>query len=229
MVPEFTFDDTDPTKPTLWRSGPTNLPSDTDPMIPCKLNNASTLTLDGTGFSMWHSRGLYSLNVTPATITAAFSNLPPTVQPGQTITGAKLTCSNAGIGLPPPPKGPDANNANCVPTVASGGGTISNIVCTHVPVAPNPVLTVPVTPLQDGESIVCTFNLTLPSTPTINVELEGDATATGLSASTNAGMTARVWLRTPSNAAVPTLGEWTLALLALAVLGVAGLDYKRRA
>ena len=181
--------------------------------IPCTLNNTMALTVDNApgGPTNWW-RGLHSITATPATLQAQFSGLPSSMLPGQTAHGT-LTCSNAG-------PGPDALNAACTPSIASGGGTISNIVCTP----PSPVGT-----LHDGQSIVCTFDLTAPNTPTVSIDLTGKATATGLdaTATANAGMTARLVLLSPTAAAVPTLGEWALLLLGLAMLGMAGLYRKR--
>jgi len=220
---QVTFDDiTDPTKPTLAHTGPTGFPSDFEPKIPCTLNNATTLTLDGTGFSMYYTLGLYSLTVAPATLQAQFSGLPSLIQPGQTVQG-KLTCSNTGSGQTPPKTGPDALNVTCDPVIASGGGTLNNVVCTP----PSPVGT-----LHDGQSIVCTFDLTAPNTSTVNMQLTGTTTADGLFATTATrspgGMTATIWLRSASNAAVPTLGQWMLALLAL-LLGALAFAMRRGA
>jgi hypothetical protein len=186
--------------------------------IPCTLNgtNITTLTLDNPAVSNpTYSRGLGSLTVTPATITAQFSNLPPSLPPGQTATGVTLTCANAG-------PGPDAINADCVPSVTSGGGTISNLSCT--PGA------LPVNPLQDGDEIVCTFDLTAPNTPTVDIQLQGKATADGLDDAVATGLTAGARLLFPAAGAatVPTLGQWTLALLALLTLGGAALGMRRK-
>jgi len=187
-------------------------------LIPCTLNNVSTLTLDNTPVSNPNQlRGLHTLTVTPATLQAQFSGLPSTMLPGQTAHGT-LTCSNAG-------PGPNLYGVDCNPTAV--GGTVSNVACT--PTVPTPV--VPGTPLQNGQSIVCTFDLTAPNTQTMNIDLTGKATADGLdaTATANAGMTARLRFFTPSAAAVPTLGEWALMLLALGMLGMASYGYKRRA
>jgi hypothetical protein len=215
----FSFDDTtDPTKPTLAHIGPSLTPGIGNlaetAHIPCTLNNTTTLTLDGTGFYLDFARGLNSLTVIPATITAAFSNLPKSLPPGETATGVTLTCKNDG-------PGPDAINANCVPSVTNGGGTISSLSCT--PGA------LPVNPLQDGDAIVCTFDLTAPNTPTVDIQLQGKATADGLNDAVATGMTAGARLLFPAAGAatVPTLGQWTLALLALLTLGGAALGMRR--
>jgi len=183
-------------------------------LIPCTLNNVTTLTLDGTGFDLNMQRGLHSLTAAPATLQAQFSGLPSLIKPGETVQG-KLTCSNAG-------PGPDALNVTCDPVIASGGGSISNVQCTP----PSPVGT-----LHDGQSIVCTFDLTAPNTSTVNMQLTGTTTADGLFATTATrspgGMTATLWLSSIA-AAVPTLNEWALVLLGLAMLGVAGVGFKRR-
>jgi hypothetical protein len=65
------------------------------------------------------------------------------------------------------------------------------------------------------------------------MELIGTTTADGLFASTTTrspgDMTARIWLRSASAAAaVPTLGQWALMLLA-AMLGVMTLALRRKA
>jgi len=209
---------------TLAHTGPDGGPGSAsqEAVIPCTLNNTMVLTLDGTGLQQTFARGLHSLTVAPATLQAQFSGLPSLIKPGQTVQG-KLTCSNIGSGQTPPQTGPDALNVTCDPTIASGGGTLTNVVCTP----PSPVGT-----LHDGQSIVCTFDLTAPNTSTVNMALTGTTTADGLFATTATrspgGMTATLWLSSVA-AAVPTLGEWALVLLGLAMLGVAGFHYKRRA
>jgi hypothetical protein len=195
---------------TLSHDGPTD-PAVGNIVIPCTLSNATTLTLDGTGFNQQATRGLSNITVTPATLTAKYT-LPATPPlPGQTVQG-KLTCANAG-------PGPDALGVTCDPSGVTGG-TVSNIQCTPA---------VPVSVLHDGESIVCTFDLTALPTGPVDIQLTGRARATGLdaNATTNSGMTDFARLITPSNAtaSVPTLGEWALALLALVV---AGLAYRQR-
>src|SRR5690606_13386359 len=80
-----------------------------------------------------------------ADMSPGFTNMPTVLAPGQTVTGAILTCTNAG---------PDAAaGAICVPTVDEG--TISNVVCTPP---------TPATVAVNG-SIVCTFDYTAPGTP----------------------------------------------------------------
>jgi hypothetical protein len=198
---------------TLAHTGPDASLAATGALIPCTLNNATQLTLDGTGFSMTQVRGLHSLTVTPATITAAFSNLPPSLPPGQTATGVSLTCKNDG-------PGPDAINANCIPSITSGGGGISNLSCT--PAA------LPVAVLHNGETIVCTFDLTAPNTPVVDIRLQGKATADGLDDAVVAGMTAGARILSPAGAtAVPTMSELALALLALLTMGAAAVGLRR--
>jgi len=228
IAAEFSYTVT-PTATTLVHPGPTAIgvpPGTPGPIesadIPCTLNNTTSLTFDGTGLNQTVSRGLHSLTVAPATLSAQFSGLPSLIKPGQTVQG-KLICSNTGSGQTPPQTGPDALNVTCDPVIASGGGSISNVQCTP----PSPVGT-----LHDGQSIVCTFDLTAPNTSTVNMQLTGTTTADGLFATTATrspgGMTATIWLRSFVNAAaVPTLGQLALGLLALALLGVAGLRRKR--
>ena len=214
----FTFD---PNTGRLAHEGPDESYEANTAKIPCTLNNVTALTLDGTGFRLNLLRGLNSITVAPATLQAQFSGLPSTIKPGETVQG-KLTCSNTGSGQTPPQTGPDALNVTCDPAIASGGGSISNVQCTP----PTPVGT-----LHDGQSIVCTFDLTAPNTSTVNIELTGTTTADGLFATTATrspgGMTATLWLSSIA-AAVPTLNEWALVLLGLAMLGMAGVGFKRR-
>ena len=190
--------------------------------IPCTLNNTTSLTMDTTsGAYPTNLRGLQSLTAAPATLSAQFSGLPSLIKPGETAHGT-LTCSNIGSGQTPPQTGPDALNVTCDPVIASGGGSISNVQCTP----PTPVGT-----LHDGQSIVCTFDLTAPNTSTVNMQLTGTTTADGLFATTATrspgGMTATLWLSSAA-AAVPTLNEWALIVLALGLAGVVGLHRKRR-
>jgi len=195
--------------------------------IPCWLNSPDTTTLtltSGTGLTL--ERGLHTLTVTPATLTAKFSGLPATIKPGETVQGT-LTCTNAG-------PGPNALNVTCNPAIASGGASITNLLCTTPtkPVPAPPAASLPEAALHDGEEIVCTFGLTAPNTPTVNIELTGTTTADGLFASTATrspgGMTSTIWLRSATSTAVPALNPATLAALALALLGLAAFARKRQ-
>jgi hypothetical protein len=205
----FTFD---AATATLAHTGPSGVLGAQAALIPCSLNNTtSALTLDGTGFALTLSRGLHSLEVTTPTLTAQFTGLPSSLPPGQTAHGT-LTCTNQNPPSPDPAS-PDALNAGCTPT-ATGGGTISNLVCTPA---------TPVATLHGGDSIVCTFDLTAPNTRTVDIPLTGTATADGLP-----DVPTRLELRYPvTPTSVPTLSEMALALLAL-LLGASAVAAKRR-
>ena len=112
--------------------------------VPCTLNNVSSLTLNGASLGPAdYRRGLASLTVTrQSSMTAAISGVPATMTTGQSATGT-LVCTNAGPGT--------AANADCVPSVASGGVAVSNVVCTPQP---------PVASLPFPGAISCTFTAT---------------------------------------------------------------------
>ncbi len=89
--------------------------------------------------------GLAGTAASAADMTASISGVPAVLNPGQVVTGAQLSCSNAvGAGA--------ATNAQCSVTATSG--TISGLTCT------------PATggSLAEGASIVCSFTLTVPGT-----------------------------------------------------------------
>ena len=105
-----------------------------------------------------------------ADLTPVFGGLPTVLEPGEAVTGATLTCTNAG---------PDsAANATCVPSVDAG--TISNIVC----VPATPVASLPAAPAP-GSSIVCTFDYTAPGTPGGSNTPETGVVFTGTTGATN--------------------------------------------
>ena len=132
-----------------------------------------------------------------AAMAAAFSNVPPTLMPGQT-SNVTLTCTNNGPGA--------AIDAACVPTVASGGATVSNVMCT--PPSPAAVL-------DPGAAMVCTFDLTATSSAG-PVELAGtasggtgpDAVATAETAVQAAGMSVAIGL--PANVIAGATAPGTL-------------------
>jgi len=218
LASEFSFN---PGTATLVHTGPSSTAA-SHPRIPCWLNNVTELTFDGTGLNQTLTRGMRTLTAAPATLQAQFTGLPSTIKPGQTVQG-KLICSNADSGQTPPQTGPDALNVTCDPVVASGGGTLGNVQC----LPPTPVAV-----LKDTESIVCTFDLTAPNTPAVNIELTGTTTADGLFVSTATrspgGMTSTIWLRSATSTAVPALNPAMLAALALALLMLAAFGRKRR-
>lgn len=132
-----------------------------------------------------------------AAMAAAFSNVPPTLMPGQT-SNVTLTCTNNGPGA--------AIDAACVPTVASGGATVSNVMCT--PPSPAAVL-------DPGAAMVCTFDLTATSSAG-PVELAGTASggtgpaavATAETAVQAAGMSVAIGL--PANVIAGATAPGTL-------------------
>ena len=190
---------------TVIHDAPYNNPSG-GVLVRCTLANTSSLAIDGSGLGPAdYGRGLNSLQVTRlAAVSAAFSGVPTTLTVGQTQTGT-LTCTNNGPGA--------ASAADCVPSITSGGATLSALSCTP---------STPVATLASGDAIVCTFDLT--GTATGPVALLG--TASG-GAGPNATHTTTASLTvTATPAAVPTLGALGLGLLG-AALGATGLHRRR--
>jgi hypothetical protein len=81
-----------------------------------------------------------------ADMSAAFTNVPTVVRPGQSLTGLSLTCTNSATAAAA------ATNATCAPTASVG--TISAVTCTPA-VGGN---------VAAGAAIVCSFNYTAPGT-----------------------------------------------------------------
>jgi uncharacterized repeat protein (TIGR01451 family) len=116
-----------------------------------------------TGASAGNNPSSAQINIVPADMRPAFSNLPVAVGPGTLYTGLVLTCSNVGSST--------ATAATCAPT--ANAGTVSNVVC----VAPTPVNVV------TGGNIRCTFDYTAPParggapTPETSIDFFGRTTA----------------------------------------------------
>ncbi|MBK6854736.1 MAG: hypothetical protein IPG93_24975 [Burkholderiales bacterium] len=86
-----------------------------------------------------------------ADMSAAFSNVPAAVGPGQIVSGVTLTCSNIGAGA--------ATAATCVPSLTStAGGTTTPVTITGLTCSATP------TNVAVAGSIVCTFGFTAPGT-----------------------------------------------------------------
>jgi predicted anti-sigma-YlaC factor YlaD len=107
---------------------------------------------------LWYFAGVSVLP--PADMSPALSNLPASLQPGQSYTGLTLTCSNAGPF--------DALAATCSPSASAG--TVSNVSCTP---------TVPATVSSSSGAVVCTFNYAAPPSGTAptSVTFSGSSTA----------------------------------------------------
>ena len=104
-------------------------------------------------------------NLPVSDMSPVFGGLPPVLAPGQVVTGATLTCTNAGPGA--------AAAATCAPSVDAGA--ISSLVC-----APTPP-----TAVAMGDSIVCTFDYTAPGTPGGSDTGATDVTFTGTTGASN--------------------------------------------
>ncbi len=83
-------------------------------------------------------------------MTPAFGVLPSVIAPGQVFSGLPLVCTNGGPWI--------ADDPLCVPSVAAGQGSVSNIVC--VASAGSTLTSVVV-----GGSLNCTFTVTASGTP----------------------------------------------------------------
>ena len=187
---------------TLSHPGVYNGPSG-GVQIPCSLDQVTSLSLDGTGLGPAdYRRGLASLEVTRlSSMTVAFSNVPSTMVVGES-TQATLTCTNAGPGV--------SANATCVPVIASGDVSVSNLVCTPQP---------PIAALAASDNITCTFTLTANAIgPAL---LEGTATSDTSPAANTAVQLTVASPQPPQPTAtpqpVPTLGHLGLALLTCAM------------
>ncbi|MGL4233666.1 MAG: beta strand repeat-containing protein, partial [Casimicrobium sp.] len=119
-----------PTSGTLDINGSTGATND---------NNGGT---NLTGANSGNNPSTTQINIVPADMRPAFSNLPAAVGPGTLYTGLVLTCSNVGSSV--------ATQASCVPTASAG--TVSNVVCVSQP----PV------DVAIGGNIRCTFDYTAP-------------------------------------------------------------------
>lgn len=192
--------------------------------IPCTLNAVSALTVNGDGIYFTapspnapdivngYQRGVYSISVARLNaITATFSTLPASVAAGSTVA-ATLTCQNTG---------PDALNVvSCVPSVQSGGGTVSNVMCS--PAAGGAV--------ASGASMVCTFDYTAPPTagPVVfagNASAAAGAFNNPVTSTTTAA--AAVALAASGVQTVSTLEGWALGMLGALIAGVAALRRPR--
>ncbi|MEX8519380.1 MAG: hypothetical protein AB3X44_12790, partial [Leptothrix sp. (in: b-proteobacteria)] len=115
-----------------------------------------------------------------ADLSPAFAGLPSVLRPGQSVTGATLTCTNAGPGA--------ATSPSCVPSVASligstgTAGVLANLNCGAA-----------ISSLAAGSAITCTFDYQVPGTqggadePVTGVTFSG---TTGAANDSNGGTTA---------------------------------------
>ncbi|MEY2687948.1 MAG: hypothetical protein RL375_2146, partial [Pseudomonadota bacterium] len=111
-----------------------------------------------------------------ADMSAAITNLPPVLSPGQVVSGATLTCGNAAGGAV-------ATAATCVPGIStSDGTTTSPVTVTGLSCTPTPAGGV-----AAGGSIVCSFGFTTPGLPGGGNDAVVNLTVTGTTGATNDG------------------------------------------
>jgi hypothetical protein len=115
-----------------------------------------------------------------ADMSAAFTNVPTVVRPGQSLTGLSLTCTNSATAAAA------ATNAACAPTVDVG--TISAVTCT--PAVGGSVAA--------GANIVCSFNYTAPGTQGGADETTTSVTFTGTTGAANDSVASNNIVTTPA-------------------------------
>jgi uncharacterized repeat protein (TIGR01451 family) len=115
-----------------------------------------------------------------ADMSAAFTNVPTVVRPGQSLTGLTLTCTNSATAAAA------ATGAICAPTVDVG--TISAVTCT--PAVGGSVAA--------GANIVCSFNYTAPGTQGGADETTTSVTFTGTTGAANDSVASNNIVTTPA-------------------------------
>ena len=107
-----------------------------------------------------------TVSVSAADLAPAFAGLPDALRPGQRVTGATLTCTNAAGSAV-------ATGTRCAPSASAG--TIDALAC-------SPAVG---TDLAAGAAIVCTFDYTAPGTPGGTREALASVTFTGVTGALN--------------------------------------------